>query len=58
MKNTETWEYIRKEQELDKTKETLALRIGFAVMQLYGLVNRYIEEEKKFTEWARQESKE
>jgi hypothetical protein len=58
MKNTETWEYMIKEQELDKTKEQLALRIGYAVIQLYGLANRYIEEEKKFNEWAKQESKE
>ena len=58
MKNTETWEYKIKEQELDKTKEKLALRIGYEVMQLYGMVNRYIEEEKKFNEWAKQESKE
>ena len=56
MKNTETWEYKIKEQELDKTKDELAIRIGYAVVELYGLVNRYIEEEKKFYEWARQES--
>ena len=58
MKNTETWEYKIKEQELDKTKDELAMRIGYAVVQLYGLINRYEEEEKKFNEWARQESKE
>ena len=58
MKNTETWEYMIKEQELDKTKDELAMRIGYAVVQLYGLMNQYIEEEKKFNEWARQESKE
>ena len=58
MKNTETWEYKIKEQELDKTKDELAMRIGYAVVQLYGLMNRYIEEEKKFYEWARKESKE
>ena len=58
MKNTETWEYKIKEQELDKTKDELAMRIGYAVVQLYGLMNQYIEEEKKFYEWARQESKE
>ena len=58
MRNTETWEYKIKEQKLDKTKDELAMRIGYAVVQLYGLVNRYIEEEKKFNEWARQESKE
>ena len=58
MKNTETWEYKIKEQELDKTKDELAMRIGYAVVQLYGLINQYIEEEKKFNEWARQERKE
>ena len=58
MKNTETWEYKIKEQELDKTKEKLALRIGYGIIQLYGLVNRCIEEQKTFNEWARQESEE
>ena len=57
MKNTETWEYKIKEQELDKTKDELAMRIGYAVVQLYGLINQYIEKEKKFYEWTRQESK-
>lgn len=58
MKNTETWEYKIKEQELDKTKDELAMRIGYAVVQLYGLMNRYEDAERKFQEWARQESKE
>lgn len=58
MKNTETWEYKIKEQELDKTKDELAMRIGYAVVQLYGLMNRYEDSERKFQEWARQESKE
>lgn len=54
MKNTETWEYKIKEQELDKTKDELAMRIGYEVVQLYRLMNQYIEEEKKFYEWVRQ----
>ena len=58
MKNTETLEYKIKEQELDKIKDELAMRIGYSVVQFYGLMNRYIEEEKKFNEWAEQESKE
>ena len=58
MKNTETLEYKIKEQELDKIKDELAMRIGYSMVQLYSLMNRYIEEEKKFNEWAEQESKE
>ena len=58
MKNTETLEYKIKEQELDKIKDELAMRIGYSVVQLYRLMNRYIGEEKKFNEWAEQESKE
>ena len=58
MKNKETWEYKIREQNLDKTRDEIAMRIGYTVVQLYGLINQYAEAEKKFYEWARQERKE
>ena len=43
-------ELIKKEQELDKTKDEIAMRIGYKVLEISNLLNQYKEAEKPFLE--------
>ena len=40
--------YRLKEQQLDKTKDEIAMRIGYHVLEISNLLQKYIEAEKEF----------
>ena len=42
--------YRLKEQELDKTKDEIAMHIGYHILEIRNLLCEYIEKEKEFYE--------
>ena len=40
--------YRLKEQDLDKTKDEIAMRIGYHVLEIRNLLRKYEEAEKEF----------
>ena len=55
MKDTNSFEYKMREQKLDTTKDQLAMRIGYAVITFFSLLERYRKEENEFNKWVKEE---